>query len=65
MERATWRFRGRKRLFIPIGSASNIAAKMPQKSREEIGAFEKTHGLGASWGEEENQAVVRVLDMET
>ena len=54
-----------KRLFISIGSASNVAATMPQKSQAEIQAFEKTHGLGAAWGDEENRAVVRVLDVET
>ena len=53
-----------KRLFVSIGSASNVAAKMPQKSPEEIQAYEKTHGLGAAWGEEENRAVVRVFDPE-
>ena len=53
-----------KRLFVSIGSASNVAATMPEKSREEIQAYEKTHGLGAAWGEEENRAVVRVFDPE-
>ena len=53
-----------QRLFVSIGSASNVAAGMPEKSSEEIQAFEKTHGLGAAWGEEENRAVVRVFDAE-
>jgi glucose/arabinose dehydrogenase len=53
-----------QRLFVSIGSASNVAAGMPTKSPEEIRAFEKTHGLGAAWGEEENRAVVRVFDPE-
>ena len=53
-----------KSIFVSIGSASNVAASMPQKSREEILSHEKTHGLGAAWGEEENRAVVRVLDPE-
>jgi len=51
-----------QRLFVSIGSASNVAAPMPDKSREEIQPYEKTHGLGAAWGEEENRAVVRVFD---
>ena len=51
-----------KRLFISIGSASNVAAAMPKKTKKEIQAHEKTHGLGAAWGEEENRAVVRVFD---
>jgi glucose/arabinose dehydrogenase len=53
-----------KRLFIAIGSASNVAAAMPEKTPEEIQAYEKTHGLGAAWGDEKNRAVVRVFDPE-
>jgi glucose/arabinose dehydrogenase len=53
-----------KLLFVSIGSASNVAGAMPEKSREEIRAYEKTHGVGAAWGEEENRAVVRVFDPE-
>jgi len=53
-----------KRLFVSIGSASNVAAKMSEKTREEIRVYEKTHGVGAAWGEEENRAVVRVFDPE-
>ncbi|WP_373696784.1 PQQ-dependent sugar dehydrogenase, partial [Microvirga yunnanensis] len=53
-----------QRLFVSIGSASNVAAGMPNKSPEEIKAFERTHGLGAAWGEEENRALVRVFDPE-
>ena len=53
-----------QRLFVSIGSASNVAAAMPEKTPEEIRAHEKTHGLGAAWGEEENRAVVRVFDPE-
>jgi hypothetical protein len=53
-----------ERLFVSIGSASNVAAEMPEKTPEEIQAHEETHGLGAAWGEEENRAVVRVFDPE-
>ena len=53
-----------RRLFVSVGSASNAAAGMPEKTPEEIRAFERTHGLGAAWGEEENRAVVRVFDPE-
>ncbi len=53
-----------KRLFVSIGSGSNVAAAMPEKTREEIRAYEKTRGVGAAWGEEENRAVVRVFDPE-
>lgn len=52
------------RLFVSIGSASNVAAGMPEKTPEEIREHEETHGVGAAWGEEENRAVVRVFDPE-
>ncbi len=51
-----------ERLFVSIGSATNVAADMPEKAPEEIQAYEETHGRGAAWGEEENRAVVRVFD---
>jgi glucose/arabinose dehydrogenase len=51
-----------KRLFVSIGSASNVAAGMPEQTPQEMQAHEKTHGLGAAWGEEENRGVVRVFD---
>lgn len=51
-----------KRLFVSIGSASNVAAKMPEKPAADFQTHEKTHGVGAAWGEEENRAVVRVFD---
>ncbi|WP_414474451.1 PQQ-dependent sugar dehydrogenase [Microvirga sp. M2] len=53
-----------QRLFVSIGSSTNVAPDMPRKTPEEIKAFEKTHGSGAAWGDEENRAVVRVFDPE-
>jgi glucose/arabinose dehydrogenase len=53
-----------ERLFVAIGSASNVAGAMPEMTEEEIGAHEETHGIGAAWGDEENRAVVRVFDPE-
>jgi glucose/arabinose dehydrogenase len=50
------------RLFVAIGSASNLGGSMPTKTPQEIQAFEATHGLGAAWGDEENRAMVRVFD---
>lgn len=51
------------RLFVSIGSASNLGATgMPEMTPEQIRQFEQTHGRGAAWGEEENRAVVRVFD---
>lgn len=49
-------------LFVSIGSSTNVAATMPKKTLEEIRTYEKTHGLGAAWGDEENRAVVRTFN---
>jgi glucose/arabinose dehydrogenase len=52
-----------KRMFVSVGSASNLGvAGMPEMTPEKIREFEKSHGLGSAWGEEENRAVVRVFD---
>lgn len=51
-----------ERLFVSIGSASNVAGEMPDTPPEDIAAFEESHGRGAAWGDEENRAVVRVFD---
>src|SRR6185295_8197506 len=52
-----------KRLFLSVGSASNLGVNgMLEMAPEDIQQHEKTHGRGAAWGEEENRAVVRVLD---
>jgi len=52
-----------KRLFLAVGSASNMGmAGMPEMTPEDIRRHEQTHGRGAAWGEEANRAAVRVLD---
>lgn len=51
-----------KQLFVSIGSASNVADTMPDKTRDEIKDIEAKLGVGAAWGDEENRAVVRVTD---
>jgi glucose/arabinose dehydrogenase len=54
-----------KRLFLAVGSASNMGVDgMPEMAPEDIRQHEKTHGRGAAWGEETNRAVVRVFDAE-
>ena len=54
-----------QRLFLAVGSASNLGvAGMPDMTPEQIRQHEATHGRGAAWGEEENRAVVRVFDPE-
>jgi glucose/arabinose dehydrogenase len=51
-----------QRLFVAVGSASNLGGGMPTRTEEQVRQFESTHGRGAAWGEEENRAVVRVFD---
>jgi hypothetical protein len=46
------------RLFVSIGSASNVAEDMPKTPPSSIESWEASHGLGASWGEEEHRADV-------
>ena len=54
-----------KRLFLAVGSASNLGVGgMPDMPLDKIRLHEKTHGRGAPWGKEENRAVVRVFDPE-
>jgi len=52
-------------LFLAVGSGSNVGGDMTTRmTPEQIRQNEKTHGRGATWGEEENRAVVRVFDPE-
>lgn len=51
-----------KRMFISVGSGSNVGEKLEPKSSAEILAWEKAHGLGAAWGYEENRADILVTD---
>jgi hypothetical protein len=53
-----------QRLYVSIGSSSNVAAAMPKQPPQDIQTFEKTHGVGAGWSDEENRAVVRAFDPE-
>lgn len=54
-----------QRLFLSVGSASNLGVGgMPAMTPEQIRAHETAHGRGAAWGEETDRAVVRVLDPE-
>jgi glucose/arabinose dehydrogenase/cytochrome c2 len=51
-----------QRLFVSVGSSSNVAEKMTRKTPDEIKAWEAEHGLGAAWDFETNRAVVLVFD---
>jgi glucose/arabinose dehydrogenase len=53
-----------KRMFIQVGSGSNVAETMGKKSPDEIRAWEADHGLGAAWNSEVNRADILVTDPE-
>jgi hypothetical protein len=53
-----------RRMFISVGSASNVARDMPLKSAEEVRVWEAVHGRGAAWGPETNRADILVTDPE-
>jgi glucose/arabinose dehydrogenase len=52
-----------RRMFVAVGSLSNVAEDMPKKSADEIKAWEAERGVGATWGREENRATVLAFDV--
>ena len=53
-----------KRMFISIGSGSDIPKELEKKSPEAIAAWQAEHGFGACWGFESNRANIVVTDPE-
>lgn len=53
-----------RRMFISVGSGSNVAESMPRKTAAEIREWESTHARGSTWGSEANRADVLVADPE-
>jgi len=53
-----------KRMFVSVGSASNVAENMEEKSPEDARAYDEAHGLGAAWGSEEDRAAVLAFDID-
>jgi len=51
-----------RRMFVSVGSGSNIAEGMAVKTPAEAAAWDAQHGLGASWGGETDRADVLVFD---
>ena len=51
-----------KRMFLSVGSGSNVADGMPKKSESEIQDWEAAHARGATWGAETHRADVLVAD---
>jgi glucose/arabinose dehydrogenase/cytochrome c2 len=52
-----------KRMFVSVGSGSNVAEDMAKKNPEEVKAWEASNGLGATWGTEEKRADVLVFEV--
>jgi glucose/arabinose dehydrogenase len=53
-----------RRLFISVGSGSNVAEGMVTKEPEEVQGWEAVHGFGAAYGSETNRANILVTDPE-
>lgn len=51
------------RMFVSVGSQSNIPEDLPAKTPAEIQAWDAERGLGAAWGSEENRAAVLVFNV--
>ncbi len=50
-------------MFVSVGSESNVADDLPEKTPEDIAAWEAEHGVGAAWGGETHRAAVLVYDV--
>jgi glucose/arabinose dehydrogenase/cytochrome c2 len=50
------------RLFVSVGSGSNVAETMSKKTAAEIKTWEAAHGLGAAWDVETDRAAVLEFD---
>jgi glucose/arabinose dehydrogenase len=46
------------RMFVSVGSGSNVAEDMPKKTPDEVRAWQADHALGAAWGIEVGRASV-------
>jgi len=53
-----------KRMFISVGSGSNVAEGMGRRSSDAIRLWETQHGRGAAWDGETNRADILVTDPE-
>ena len=52
------------RMFIAVGSSSNVREQMGRKTPAEVTAWEADHGLGAGWGPETQRANILITDPE-
>ncbi len=51
-----------KKMYVSVGSASNVAEGMRRKPLPQAAQWEETQGLGAAWDNETNRAVVLAFD---
>ena len=47
-----------RRMFVSVGSRSNVAEQIPKKSAADTQEWQSHHALGAAWGDETNRADV-------
>jgi glucose/arabinose dehydrogenase/cytochrome c2 len=52
-----------KRMYVAVGSTTNVAEQMAKKSMADIKTWEAEHGLGALWDIETDRAAVLVYDV--
>ncbi len=50
------------RLFVSVGSGSNVAEEISKKTLADAQSFDAEHGFGAAWDQETNRADVLVFD---
>jgi glucose/arabinose dehydrogenase len=50
-----------KRMFVSVGSGSNVAENMGKKPADDARQWDAMHGLGAAWGNETDRADVRSI----
>jgi glucose/arabinose dehydrogenase len=53
-----------KRMFISVGSGTNVAEEMPAKSPAEIQDWQATHARGSAWGYDADRADIMETDPE-
>ena len=53
-----------RRMFVSVGSTSNVAEEMPAKTVKAAQAYDRAHGPGAAWGPEADRADVLVFTPE-
>ena len=51
-----------RRLYVSVGSKGNLNEGLPNWPVDKAIAFDKVHGLGAAWGDDEDRANVLVSD---